>query len=130
MQKNLNVFRVLVFLVEQGESASGSPSSLNEGVSCASNIPLGRQPNPNNPMEYCSTIPPLEQAASVLRQPPPSVLVPVGVLKREGEFVADKYFSAYTFLPFLPFYLLPLPFCLFTFIVENSYCSLLGYGTI
>ncbi|KAJ9579080.1 hypothetical protein L9F63_024811, partial [Diploptera punctata] len=41
-------------------------------------------PTPNNPMEYCSTIPPLEQAASVLKQPPPSVLVPVGVLKREG----------------------------------------------
>ncbi|PNF19407.1 Zinc finger FYVE domain-containing protein 9 [Cryptotermes secundus] len=73
-----------VFLVEQGESALGSPSSLNEGVADTSSIPLGRQPNPNNPMEYCSTIPPLEQAASVLRQPPPSVLVPVGVLKREG----------------------------------------------
>ncbi|XP_069694547.1 zinc finger FYVE domain-containing protein 16 isoform X2 [Periplaneta americana] len=72
-----------VFLVEQGESASGSPSSLNEGI-VSVNTPLGRQPNPNNPMEYCSTIPPLEQAASVLRQPPPSVLVPVGVLKREG----------------------------------------------
>ncbi|PSN56198.1 hypothetical protein C0J52_01424 [Blattella germanica] len=77
--------KVIFFLVEQGESASGSPSSLNEeGVANGNNAPLGRQPNPNNPMEYCSTIPPLEQAASVLRQPPPSVLVPVGVLKREG----------------------------------------------
>lgn len=73
-----------VFLVEQGESASGSPSSLQEGAPTVSSTPLGRQPNPNNPMEYCSTIPPLEQAANVLRQPPPSVLVPVGVLKREG----------------------------------------------
>uniref|UniRef100_T1HBW8 FYVE-type domain-containing protein n=1 Tax=Rhodnius prolixus TaxID=13249 RepID=T1HBW8_RHOPR len=45
---------------------------------------LGRQPNPNNPMEYCSTIPPLQQAASTINQPPPSVLVPTGVLKREG----------------------------------------------
>ncbi|XP_054274611.1 zinc finger FYVE domain-containing protein 9-like [Macrosteles quadrilineatus] len=46
--------------------------------------PLGRQPNPNNPMEYCSTIPPLQQVAGSLHQPPPSVMVPVGVLKREG----------------------------------------------
>lgn len=46
---------------------------------------LGRQPNPNNPMEYCSTIPPLQQAASTINQPPPSVLVPTGVLKREGK---------------------------------------------
>jgi MAD (mothers against decapentaplegic) interacting protein len=60
---------------------------LHEEVEDASSTPLGRQPNPNNPMEYCSTIPPLEQAASVLRQPPPSVLVPVGVLKREGKFI-------------------------------------------
>ena len=90
-------------MIEQGVSASGSPSSLNENVtngnSAASRRQLNanntrqqnqsnliRQPNPNNPMEYCSTIPPLEQAASVLRQPPPSVLVPVGVLKREGKF--------------------------------------------
>ncbi|CAB0000024.1 unnamed protein product [Nesidiocoris tenuis] len=43
-----------------------------------------KQPNPNNPMEYCSTIPPLQQAASTMNQPPPSVLVPSGVLKREA----------------------------------------------
>lgn len=53
-------------------------------LSSESKSPLGRQPNPNNPMEYCSTIPPLQQAAGSLHQPPPSVLVPVGVLKREG----------------------------------------------
>ncbi|KZC14829.1 Zinc finger FYVE domain-containing protein 9 [Dufourea novaeangliae] len=47
------------------------------------NSPQGRQPNPNNPMEYCSTIPPLQQLAGGL-PPPPSVMVPVGVLKREG----------------------------------------------
>uniref|UniRef100_A0A8D8WRK3 Zinc finger FYVE domain-containing protein 9 n=1 Tax=Cacopsylla melanoneura TaxID=428564 RepID=A0A8D8WRK3_9HEMI len=46
--------------------------------------PGPRQPNPNNPMEYCSTIPPLEQAAQTASQHPPSVLVPVSVLKREG----------------------------------------------
>lgn len=34
-------------------------------------------------MEYCSTIPPLQQLAGNL-PPPPTVMVPVGVLKREG----------------------------------------------
>ena len=33
-------------------------------------------------MEYCSTIPPLQQLAGGL-PPPPTVMVPVGVLKRE-----------------------------------------------
>ncbi|XP_046489801.1 zinc finger FYVE domain-containing protein 9 isoform X1 [Neodiprion pinetum] len=47
------------------------------------NSPNGRQPNPNNPMEYCSTIPPLQQLAGGLPSPP-TVMVPVGVLKREG----------------------------------------------
>ncbi|XP_066996678.2 zinc finger FYVE domain-containing protein 16 [Anabrus simplex] len=70
-----------VLLTEQGESASESPNSLPLD---SNNAPLGRQPNPNNPMEYCSTIPPLEQAASTSPQPVPSVMVPVGVLKREG----------------------------------------------
>ncbi|XP_063229929.1 zinc finger FYVE domain-containing protein 9 [Bacillus rossius redtenbacheri] len=65
--------------VEPCESVAGSPSSAREAGAAP-----GRRPNPNNPMEYCSTVPPLEQAAGTLRQPPPSVLVPVGVLKREG----------------------------------------------
>jgi len=34
-------------------------------------------------MEYCSTVPPLQQLAGGL-PPPPAVMVPVGVLKREG----------------------------------------------
>lgn len=40
-----------------------------------------RNPNPANPMEYCSTLPPQQQvpAGSTL---PPSVMVPSGVLKR------------------------------------------------
>ncbi|XP_029639814.1 uncharacterized protein LOC115214902 isoform X2 [Octopus sinensis] len=42
----------------------------------------GRSPNPNNPSEYCSTIPPLQQANAHV--PLPTVMVPVGVLKREG----------------------------------------------
>ncbi|XP_061775608.1 zinc finger FYVE domain-containing protein 9 isoform X2 [Nerophis ophidion] len=43
-------------------------------------------PNPNNPAEYCSTIPPLQQAqaSGVLSSPPPTVMVPVGVLKPPG----------------------------------------------
>lgn len=38
-------------------------------------------PDPNNPAEYCSTVPPLQQIRNS-SQPPLSVLVPVGVLKR------------------------------------------------
>ncbi|XP_051984390.1 zinc finger FYVE domain-containing protein 9 isoform X2 [Xyrauchen texanus] len=43
-------------------------------------------PNPNNPAEYCSTIPPLQQAqaSGALSSPPPTVMVPVGVLKQPG----------------------------------------------
>ncbi|XP_036377602.1 zinc finger FYVE domain-containing protein 9-like [Megalops cyprinoides] len=45
-----------------------------------------QSPNPNNPAEYCSTIPPLQQAqaSGVLSSPPPTVMVPVGVLKHPG----------------------------------------------
>lgn len=41
-------------------------------------------PNPNNPMEYCSVIPPHQQVAQSSQASPISVMVPVGVLKREG----------------------------------------------
>ncbi|XP_061886742.1 zinc finger FYVE domain-containing protein 16 isoform X2 [Entelurus aequoreus] len=45
--------------------------------------PTGPNPNPNVPSEYCSTIPPLQQAraAGTLNSPPPTVMVPVSVLK-------------------------------------------------
>ncbi|KAM3603759.1 uncharacterized protein V6R79_001650 [Siganus canaliculatus] len=45
-----------------------------------------QSPNPNNPAEYCSTIPPMQQAqaSGVLSSPPPTVMVPVGVLKQPG----------------------------------------------
>lgn len=48
--------------------------------------PSNQSPNPNNPSEYCSTIPPLQQvqASGVLSSPPPTVMVPVGVLKQTG----------------------------------------------
>lgn len=40
--------------------------------------------NPANPMDYCSTVPPLQQVGN-LPVTPPSVMVPVGVLKRKGK---------------------------------------------
>uniref|UniRef100_A0A673M876 Zinc finger FYVE domain-containing protein 9-like n=1 Tax=Sinocyclocheilus rhinocerous TaxID=307959 RepID=A0A673M876_9TELE len=45
-----------------------------------------QSPNPNNPAEYCSTIPPLQQAqaSGAISSPPPTVMVPVGVLKQPG----------------------------------------------
>ncbi|MEQ2162927.1 hypothetical protein GOODEAATRI_024993, partial [Goodea atripinnis] len=45
--------------------------------------PTGPSPNPNVPSEYCSTIPPLQQAraAGTLNSPPPTVMVPISVLK-------------------------------------------------
>ena len=45
--------------------------------------PMGRSPNVNNPMEYCTTIPPHQQVTPSAAAPI-SVMVPVGVLKREG----------------------------------------------
>ncbi|XP_055487168.1 zinc finger FYVE domain-containing protein 16-like isoform X2 [Leucoraja erinacea] len=45
--------------------------------------PTGPSPNPNIPSEYCSTVPPLQQAqaSGTLNSPPPTVMVPVSVLK-------------------------------------------------
>ncbi|XP_039339570.1 zinc finger FYVE domain-containing protein 9 isoform X1 [Mauremys reevesii] len=50
-----------------------------------------QSPNPNNPAEYCSTIPPLQQAqaSGALSSPPPTVMVPVGVLKHPGAEMAQ-----------------------------------------
>ncbi|XP_051539161.1 zinc finger FYVE domain-containing protein 16-like isoform X2 [Myxocyprinus asiaticus] len=48
--------------------------------------PTGPSPNPNVPSEYCSTIPPMQQARAdgTLNSPPPTVMVPVSVLKHPG----------------------------------------------
>ncbi|XP_045570292.1 zinc finger FYVE domain-containing protein 9 [Salmo salar] len=45
-----------------------------------------QSPNPNNPAQYCSTIPPLQQiqTSGALDSLPPTVMVPVGVLKTLG----------------------------------------------
>ncbi|XP_047499794.1 zinc finger FYVE domain-containing protein 9-like isoform X5 [Penaeus chinensis] len=49
-----------------------------------------RPPDPNNPMEYCSRVPPPQQVASTSVVPPPTVMVPVGVLKREEYVFEDN----------------------------------------
>ncbi|KAK6302235.1 hypothetical protein J4Q44_G00265900 [Coregonus suidteri] len=45
-----------------------------------------QSPNPNNPAEFCSTVPPLQQvqASGALASLPPPVMVPVGVPKTPG----------------------------------------------
>lgn len=55
-------------------------------------VRLAAHPNPNNPMEYCSVIPPMQQIAAggSAALPPISVMVPVGVLKREGAPKTNK----------------------------------------
>lgn len=63
-------------------NSSGSENSPNHN-----NPQTQQQPNPNNPMEYCSMVPPLQQVGgggSSSQNPPPTVMVPVGVLKRNG----------------------------------------------
>lgn len=73
--------------LEQDYAASGIDvaSALDANAMFGSNAAFAtRSPNPNNPMEYCSVIPPLQQVASGSTATPISVMVPVGVLKREG----------------------------------------------
>ncbi|XP_077580744.1 zinc finger FYVE domain-containing protein 9 isoform X1 [Stigmatopora nigra] len=61
---------------------SGAPAVSDSQLASGNN----QSPNPNNPAEYCSTIPPLQQAqaSGALASPPPTVMVPVGVLKPSG----------------------------------------------
>lgn len=56
----------------------GNTAAINENI-----VSTGRSPNPNNPMEYCSTIPPYRQVSNEPKTPP-SVIVPVGVLKKDN----------------------------------------------
>ncbi|KAJ8981926.1 hypothetical protein NQ317_002096 [Molorchus minor] len=58
-------------LNRDGNSSSGSELSPDQG-----NSPSHR-PNPNNPLEYCSTVSPLQQAAGISAGPP-AVMVPRG----------------------------------------------------
>jgi MAD (mothers against decapentaplegic) interacting protein len=63
-------------------SKEGGPGG-NSSSGSESNSPRLSQPNPNNPLEYCSTVPPHQQVTTNNANPP-SVMVPVGVLKRKG----------------------------------------------
>lgn len=72
---------------DQDYAASGIDvaSAIDANAIFASSPGLAtRSPNPNNPMEYCSVIPPHQQVTSASTATPISVMVPVGVLKREG----------------------------------------------
>lgn len=68
-------------------SDNGSQSSVD---STPASSPSPHLPNPvvrvnvNNPAEYCSTVPPALQIAAAAALPTPTVMVPVGVLKKEG----------------------------------------------
>ncbi len=53
--------------------------------------PRGPGPNPNHPSEYCSTVPPLQQAQANLNSPPLTVMVPTqGALRRGGKKKSQK----------------------------------------
>ncbi|XP_054709295.1 zinc finger FYVE domain-containing protein 9-like [Uloborus diversus] len=69
----------------QSSSSCGSspnfPSSPQVSNSNLSDKNIWR-PHPNNPDDYCSTIPPLQQIQLSGQKPPPTVMVPIGVLKR------------------------------------------------
>ncbi|XP_076347054.1 uncharacterized protein LOC143245084 isoform X2 [Tachypleus tridentatus] len=70
-------------LYSGSSSAPTSPGFL----PCESSIEgqTKKQPDPNNPQEYCSTVSPLQQDNGSLNRSPLTVLVPIGVLKRAGE---------------------------------------------
>lgn len=73
---------VQCFMILTERQANGGVSDSYAGAPPSALPPTPmRSPNPNNPMEYCSTIPPHRQVAAD-GAPPPSVIVPVGVLKK------------------------------------------------
>ncbi|KAG8194458.1 hypothetical protein JTE90_011066 [Oedothorax gibbosus] len=63
-----------------GSSPNFSPSPQNAAPNYADRSMW--RPHPNNPDDYCSTIPPLQQIQASESRPPPTVMVPIGVLKR------------------------------------------------
>lgn len=73
-----------------GEPASSNTAEPSSQDSTPTSSPSPHLPistprvNPNNPAEYCSTVPPALQVAAAASLPPPTVMVPVGVLKKEG----------------------------------------------
>lgn len=67
----------------EGQQASSGSEGSAESQGASPVAPQSRPLNPGNPMEYCSVVPPHQQVGS-LPVTPPSVMVPVGVLKRKG----------------------------------------------
>jgi len=81
--------RTILSRLATAEAANNSDSGLAEptappGTDTAAGTGAARMPNPANPMEYCSTIPVADQVAAAGAVSPPTVMVPVGVLKRNG----------------------------------------------
>lgn len=73
------------------EHLANSSDELNNSIGAiGGNIRGTDRPNPNNPMEYCSVIPPHQQVSNSIPSPI-SVMVPIGVLKREGMFYTDMF---------------------------------------
>ncbi|GBL91933.1 Zinc finger FYVE domain-containing protein 9 [Araneus ventricosus] len=68
----------------QSSSSCGSSPNFSPSPQAPSNFGDKGiwRPHPNNPDDYCSTIPPLQQIQSSGPRPPPTVMVPIGVLKR------------------------------------------------
>lgn len=71
------------FNILNRDTNSSSSSEISPTIGNSPNNRPAMQPNPNNPMEYCSVVPPIQQV-NALGQNPPTVMVPVGVLKRKG----------------------------------------------
>uniref|UniRef100_A0A1B0FA43 Uncharacterized protein n=1 Tax=Glossina morsitans morsitans TaxID=37546 RepID=A0A1B0FA43_GLOMM len=67
---------------ENSHTKALSNTPLANTATCSS-PPITHSPNPNNPMEYCSTISPHKQVSGEHKYPP-SVIVPVGVLKKDN----------------------------------------------
>jgi len=85
--------RTILSRLATAETANTADSALSEpSAPPGTSLPDGttRRPNPANPMEYCSTIPVAEQVAAAAALSPPSVMVPVGVLKRAGGSVGGS----------------------------------------
>lgn len=78
---------ILPYLGSEGRICKGCLETLVKNQLQQKNQP--RNPNPANPMEYCSTLPPQQQVnTSALL--PPTVMVPPGVLKRDNARSAER----------------------------------------
>lgn len=76
----------LAYLGAEGRICGSCNETLLKQQQQQQNLP--RNPNPANPMEYCSTLPPQQQVNPGSTQPP-TVMVP-GVLKRAGPRSSER----------------------------------------